>query len=215
MKKVITVEKAVEMINDGTTLMIGGFATIGKPETIINAMCQKGVKGLTVIANDSGRPEEDIGKLIVNHQISRILATHVGTNPETGRQVMNKELELELVPQGTMAERIRAGGSGLGGVLTPTGVGTLVAEGKQIIKVDEREFLLEKPIRAEIAIIKAHKADEKGNLIFRRAARNFNTVMATAADIVIAEVDEMVPVGTIDPDEVMVPGNFIDYIVKE
>lgn len=214
MTKLISSEQAVEKISDSSVIMIGGFLGIGTPETLVDAIVSKGYKDLTIIGNDTGYPEKGIGKLVVNRQVKKVIVSHVGTNPETGRQMHANELEVELVPQGTLVERIRSGGAGLGGVLTPTGVGTVVAEGKPLIVVDGKQFLLEKPLRAQVGFIKADKADEFGNLAFRRTTRNFNPVMATAADVVIAEVNHLVPVGELDPDEVMVPGIFVNYIVQ-
>jgi acetate CoA/acetoacetate CoA-transferase alpha subunit len=214
MSKIATVEHAMKQIGNTSIIMIGGFLGCGTPEALIDAMVNKGFKDLTIIANDSGFPTRGIGKLIVARQVKKLIASHIGTNAETGRQMQANELEVELVPQGTLIERIRSGGAGLGGVLTPTGMGTIVAEGKEIIIVDGQNFLLEKPLRAGIALIKAHKADESGNLVFRRSARNFNPIIATAADTVIAEVQEIVSVGEVDPDEVMLPGIFVDFIVK-
>jgi acetate CoA/acetoacetate CoA-transferase alpha subunit len=214
MAKITTVEQAMEHIDHASVIMIGGFLGCGTPEALIDAMVDKGFRELTIIANDSGFPTRGIGKLIVAKQVKKLIASHIGTNVETGRQMQANELAVELVPQGTLIERIRSGGAGLGGVLTPTGLGTMVADGKEVIAVDGQNFLLEKPLKAEIALIKAYKADESGNLIFRRSARNFNPVIATAADTVIAEVQEIVPVGELDPDEVMVPGIFVDFVVK-
>lgn len=214
MNKVINLNQAVGHINDAAVIMIGGFLSVGTPEAIIDSIIKKNVKNLTIIANDSGFPTSGIGKLVVSRQVKKLVVSHIGTNPETGRQMRENELEVELVPQGTLIERIRSGGAGLGGVLTPTGLGTMVADGKQIITVDGKDFLLEKPLRAEVALIKAARADTAGNLIFRKSARNFNPVIATAADIVIAEVQDVVPVGQIEPDEVMLPGILVDYLVK-
>lgn len=214
MNKVINLNQAVEHINNAAVIMIGGFLSVGTPEAIIDSIIKKNVKNLTIIANDSGFPTSGIGKLVVSRQVKKLVVSHIGTNPETGRQMRENELEVELVPQGTLIERIRSGGAGLGGVLTPTGLGTMVADGKQIITVDGKDFLLEKPLRAEVALIKAARADTAGNLIFRKSARNFNPVIATAADLVIAEVQDVVPVGQIEPDEVMLPGILVDYLVK-
>ncbi|HEY3425599.1 MAG TPA: 3-oxoacid CoA-transferase subunit A [Negativicutes bacterium] len=214
MSKVIGIEQALAQIKNAAIIMIGGFLGTGTPETLVDAMVSRGHKDLTIIANDTGYPERGIGKLIINHQVKKAIVSHIGTNPETGRQMHAKQLEVELIPQGTLIERIRSGGAGLGGVLTPTGVGTLVAEGKSTIVVDGRQFLVEKPLRAEIALVKADKADVQGNLIFRRSARNFNPIIATAADVVIAEVNTIVPVGGLDPDEVMLPGLFVDYVIQ-
>jgi acetate CoA/acetoacetate CoA-transferase alpha subunit len=212
--KVISVKEAVDMIHDGMTIMIGGFLGCKNPFKLIDAMVEKGVKDLTLIANDTSFPDIGIGKLIVNKQIKKLIASHIGTNRETGNQMNAGELEVELVPQGTLAERIRAAGAGLGGILTPTGLGTVVQEGKTIINVDGKDYLLEKPLRAEVALIVGAVVDKKGNIKYKKATRNFNPLMATAADIVIVEADEIVEVGTIDPDDVMTPGLFVDYIVS-
>lgn len=215
MNKVRRLDEALAGVHDGMTVMIGGFLAVGTPQDLVEALVEKKVRDLTVIANDTAMPDRGIGRLIVNRQAKKVIVSHIGTNPETGRQLMAGELEVELTPQGTLAEKIRAGGSGLGGVLTPTGVGTVVEEGKQKVRINNRDYLLELPLRADVALIYAHKADKAGNLVFRRSARNFNPVMAMAADLVIAQVGEVVEVGAIDPDEVMVPGIVIDYIVAE
>lgn len=213
MKKVISVDKAVDMIKDGMTIMVGGFLGCGNPHTIVDKLIEKGVKDLTLIANDSAFPEIGIGKLIVNKQIKKLITSHIGTNKETGRQMNEGELEVELVPQGTLVERIRAAGAGLGGVLTPTGLGTIVADGKQIIQVDGKDFLLEKPLKADFALLNGALVDIKGNIRYNKSARNFNPIMATAADIVIVEAEELVGIGEIDADDVMTPGIFVDFIV--
>nr|WP_300096240.1 CoA transferase subunit A [Sedimentibacter sp.] len=213
MNKLISVEEAVNMIQDGMTIMVGGFLGCRNPYVLVDALVAKGVKDITLIANDTSFPEIGIGKLIVNKQVKKLIASHIGTNKETGNQMNSGELEVELVPQGTLAERIRAAGAGLGGILTPTGLGTVVAEGKDIITVDGREYLLEKPLKADIALIVGAKVDKKGNVRYKKATRNFNPLMATAADIVIVEADEIVEVGEIDPDDVMTPGIFVNYIV--
>ncbi len=214
MAKIIDPKAAAAMVKDGMTVMIGGFLAVGTPETLVDALVAQGTKNLTVIANDTATPEKGIGKLVVNKQLKKAIVSHIGTNPETGRQMNAGEMAVDLVPQGSLAEKIRAGGAGLGGVLTPTGLGTLVAEGKQVVTVDGREFLLEKPLRADIAFIKAQTADKSGNLIFNRSARNFNPLMATAAEIVIVEAANIVETGAIDPDAVMLPGIFVQYLVK-
>jgi acetate CoA/acetoacetate CoA-transferase alpha subunit len=214
MSKVISIEQAVDKLHDSSVIMFGGFLAVGSPESLIDAVVARGYKNLTVIGNDTGFPERGIGKLIVSRQVKKAVISHVGTNPETGRQMNSNELEVELSPQGTLIERIRAAGAGLGGVLTPTGVGTVVAEGKPTIDIDGRKFLLERPLRGDVALLKAYKGDTDGNLVFRRSARNFNPQIATAADVVIAEVEVIVSVGEIDPDEVMLPGIFVDYIVQ-
>lgn len=220
--KIISVAEAVDMIPDGATIMYGGFLGCGSAHHIIEALAQKGTKDLTIIGNDCGMAtgpngEEFYGvaKLVHNHQVKHVIATHVGMTPDVGTQGMvDKTLTVDLIPQGTLAEMIRAGGAGLGGVLTPTGVGTIVAEGKQEIVVDGKTYLLETPLRAEVAIVKAWKADTSGNLVYRRAGKNFNPMMAMAADFVIAEVEEIVEVGQIDPDQVCTPGACVDMVVQ-
>ena len=214
MAEIINQQAAAAMIKDGMTVMIGGFLAVGTPETIVDALVAAGVKNLTVIGNDTATPEKGIGKLVVSKQLKKVIVSHIGTNPETGRQMNAGEVAVELVPQGTLAERVRAGGAGLGGILTPTGLGTIVAEGKQVIAVDGREYLLEKPLKADVALLKAHTADKAGNLVFRRSARNFNPLMGMAADIVIVEAQNIVEIGALDPDAVMLPGIVVDYLVQ-
>ncbi|ALC92176.1 hypothetical protein AM500_22165 [Bacillus sp. FJAT-18017] len=211
--KVITKQEAAQFFRDGVTVMAGGFMGVGTPQDLVDVMLEKEVKDITLIANDTAFIETGVGPLISNRQVKKVIASHIGTNPETGRQMIAGEMEVELVPQGTLAERVRAGGSGLGGVLTPTGVGTVVEEGKEKITVDGREYLLEKPLRADVAILRAHKADKAGNLVYKRSARNFNPLMALAADVVIVQVDKILEVGEIDPDEVMTPGILVDKIL--
>lgn len=213
MNKLISIDSAVSMINDGVTIMIGGFLGCKNPFRIIDAIVEKGVKDITLIANDTAFPDMGIGKLIVNKQVKKLIASHIGTNKETGNQMNSGELDVELVPQGTLAERIRAAGAGLGGVLTPTGIGTVVAEGKTIIEIDGKEYLLEKPLKADITLIVGAKVDKKGNVRYRKSARNFSPLMATAADLVIVEADEIVEVGELDQDDIMTPGLFVDYVV--
>lgn len=214
MASIVTKEQALEKIQNNMTLMVGGFLAVGTPEILVDGIVEKGISDLTLIANDTGFPNQGVGKLVVAKQLKKVIVSHIGTNPETGKQMNANELEVELVPQGTLAERIRAGGSGLGGVLTPTGLGTIVEEGKQKVTVDGREFLLEKPLKADIALLKADVADKAGNLIYRRASRNFNPVMAMAAETVIVVADKIVEIGEIDPDQVMTPGIFVDMIVQ-
>lgn len=212
MNKIISIEEISYILTDGMTIMAGGFMGVGTPQELVTALLEADVKDLTLIANDTAFVETGVGPLIVNKRVKKVIASHIGTNPETGKQMIAGELDVELVPQGTLAERVRAGGSGLGGVLTPTGVGTVVEEGKEKIIVDGREYLLEKPLRAEVALLKAFKADKAGNLIYHRSARNFNPLMALAADLVIVQVEQIVEVGEIDPDEVMTPGILVDKI---
>ncbi|WP_432406807.1 acetate CoA-transferase subunit alpha [Wukongibacter sp. M2B1] len=214
MKKHVGIEEAIGHIKDGMTIMVGGFLGVGSPHKIIEALVQKGVKDLTLIVNDTCFPDSGVGKLIVNKQIKKVIASHIGTNKETGRQMQEGEIEIELVPQGTLAERIRAGGSGLGGILTRTGVGTLVEEGKKKIEVDGNEYLLELPLRADVALIGGSRVDKKGNIYYKKSTINFNPAMATAAELVIVEAEELVEVGEIDPNEVMTPNIFVDYIVN-
>jgi len=215
MNKLITLEEAVSKIKDGTTIMVGGFLATGSPCQIIDALVEKGVKDLTIICNDTSFVDRGVGKLVVNKQIKKVIASHIGTNAETGRQMNAGEMEVQLVPQGTLAERIRSGGAGLGGFLTPTGTGTIVEDGKEKITVDDKEYILEKPLKADIAIIFGTKVDKKGNVYYNYSTRNFNPLMATAADIVVVEAENLVEVGEINPNDVMTPGIFVDYIVKE
>ncbi len=212
MAKVASREEIVSLFRDGMSVMVGGFLAVGTPASLVQFLLAKGVKDLTLIGNDTAVPDKGVGPLIVNKRVKKAIVSHIGTNPETGRQMMAGELEVELTPQGTLAERIRAGGAGLGGILTPTGVGTIVEEGKQKIVVNGREYLLELPLRADIALLKAHKVDKAGNLVFRKSARNFNPLMALAADIVVVEAEQLVEIGEIDPDEVMTPGIVVDKI---
>lgn len=214
MNKIVTIDEAISHIKDGMTIMIGGFLAVGTPENFINALIEKGIKDLTIIANDTGFPDRGIGKLIVNKQVKKVIASHIGTNPETGRQMNEKEMDVELSPQGTLAERVRCGGAGLGGFLTPTGLGTIVEEGKQIINVNEKNYILETPLRADVALLFGSKVDKKGNVYYNESTRNFNPLIATAADLVIVEAEEIVEVGELDPNVVMTPALFVDYIVK-
>lgn len=214
MVKIISIEEAMDFIQDGMTIMIPGFLAVGTPEKLVDAIVDKNVKNITLIAISTAYPDKGSGKLVVSRQVKKAIVSHIGTNPETQRQLQAGEIEVEFVPQGTLIERIRCGGFGLGGVLTPSGVGTEVEEGKQKITVNDKEYLLETSLRADIAIIKAHKADKAGNIVYRKAARNSNVHMAAAADITLVMADEVVEVGMIDPDEVMTPGIFVDYIVQ-
>ena len=215
MSKRISLEQAVNLVQDGSTVMVGGFLACGSPVELIDGLVEKGVKNLTLICNDTATAATGVGKLVVKKQVKAVYTSHIGTNKESGRQMMAGELEVHLIPQGTLAERIRAGGFGLGGVLTETGVGTEVEKGKQVIEVDGQDYLLEKAMRADIALIYADSADEKGNLVFRGSTRNFNPLMAAAADITIAEIREIVPVGTFDPNHAIVPGIFVKYLILE
>ena len=214
MHKGIALSAAVEKIPDGSSLMIGGFMGVGSPHRVIAELVRQGRKNLTVIANDTARPGFGIGQLIDAKLVRKLITSHIGTNPETQRQMIAGELDVDLVPQGTLAERIRAAGFGLGGVLTPTGVGTVVADRAQAIVVDGRTFLLALPIAADFALIGAHRADHIGNLCYTLTARNFNPVMAMAGAIVIAEAAEIVPVGVIPPDDVITPAAIVDHLVQ-
>lgn len=215
MEKVVSLEQAAEAVKDGMTVMIGGFLANGTPETLIDALVKKGVQNLTLICNDTAFTDRGVGKLIINKLIKAVITSHVGTNPETQRQINEGEIEGILVPQGTLAERVRAGGAGLGGFLTPTGVGTEVEEGKQKMAIDGREYLLELPLKADVALIYGSIVDKSGNIMYTHSQRNFNPLMAAAADFVICEADEIVEVGEIDQNDVMTPGIFIDYIVQK
>ncbi len=214
MKQAIKPEQAAETIPDGSVLLIGGFMGVGSPHRLIDAIVARGTKDLTVVANDTAMPERGIGKLISGGAISRVIASHIGTNPETQAKMIAGEIEVELVPQGTLVERIRAGGVGLGGVLTATGLGTPVEEGKQIVETGGKRYLLETPIRGDFALIAAQQADYVGNLVYSLTAHNFNPIMALAADTVIAEPQSILPVGAISPDAVKTPGILVDQLLE-
>lgn len=210
--KVISAREAVALIKNGNSVMMGGFLGCGTAHKCVDELIKLGTKNLTMIGNDTAMADYSYGKLIVNKQIKKLIATHIGTNKETGRQMSAGELEVELVPQGTLAERIRASRSGLGGVLVSTGIGTLVAEGKKIIEVDGKEYLLEKPLKADVALVYATYADRYGNLAYDGTTRNFNALMAMAADLVIVEVEQILD-EVLDPNRVVVPYVAVDYIV--
>jgi acetate CoA/acetoacetate CoA-transferase alpha subunit len=211
--KIISVKEAADMVKEGMTIMVGGFLANGTPEKIIDALVEKNVKNLTLICNDTGFPDKGVGKMVVSKQFKKIIASHVGTNPETANQMNSGETEVVLTPQGTLAEKVRCGGNGLGGFYTPTGIGTEVAEGKEIKVIDGKEYIFETPLRADVALLKASIVDKKGNMIFNKTMKNFNPLMATAADLVIVEADKIVEIGEIDPEHVMCSGIFVDYIV--
>jgi len=215
MDKVVPIAKAIELVKDGMTVMVGGFLANGTPETLIDAIVAKGVKDLTLICNDTGFPERGVGKMVVKKQFKKIIVSHIGTNPETGRQLNAGETEVVLVPQGTLAEKVRCGGIGVGGFLTPTGIGTEVEKGKQKMTVNGQEYLLELPIRADVALLYGTTVDRAGNVVYTYTQRNFNPMMAMAADVVICEAAEIVDVGAIDPNVVITPGIFVDYIVRK
>ena len=215
MNKVLaSAEEAVALIPDGATIMMGGFGLCGIPENLIAALRQRGTKALTIISNNAGVDDFGIGVLLRNRQVRKMVSTYVGENKEFERQFLSGELEVELVPQGTFAERIRAGGAGIGGFFTPTAYGTPVAEGKETRTIGGRPFVLEPPLHADFAFVKGWKGDRVGNLLYRRTARNFNPVMATAADVTIAEVEHLVEPGEIDPDHVVTPGIFVKHILQ-
>ena len=214
MKRAIRVEEAAELITSGSVLLIGGFMGVGSPHRLIDAMLETDVGDLTVVANDTAYPGCGIGKLITAGKISRVVASHIGLNPETQQKMISGEIAVELVPQGTLVERIRAAGVGLGGVLTATGIGTPVEEGKQIVEIDGNRFILEKPIRGDYALIAARQADYVGNLEYALTAHNFNPIMALAADCVVAEPHHIVPVGMIPPDAVKTPGILVDHLLE-
>jgi acetate CoA/acetoacetate CoA-transferase alpha subunit len=211
--RTLALDQAVAMIPDGASLMVGGFMGVGTPERIVDEIVRQNKRDLTVIANDTAMPGRGIGKLVDAKLLRKAIVSHIGLNPETQRQMMAGELEVELVPQGTLIERIRAGGTGLGGVLTQTGIGTPVEAGKQRIQVDGKSYLLEIALRADFALVQAFLADYLGNLSYALTARNFNPVMAMAADTVIAGADNVVPVGVISPDHVVTPAPVVDYLV--
>lgn len=211
--KRVSPQEAIASLQDGAIVMIGGFMSNGTPEILIDALIEKGVRNLTVIANDSGTPERGIGRLVKAGAVGRLIVSHIGLNPQAGQLMHEGKMEVRLVPQGTLAEQIRAGGAGLGGVLTPTGLGTEVQDGKDVIEVDGVKYLLEKPLKAEFALLRASVADEKGNLFYKATTRNFNPLMATAAATVIAAAEEIVPSGGIAAESVMTPGIFVDYLV--
>lgn len=212
MKKIISASEAGKLIGSNVSIMIGGFLKCGTPTKVIEEMLKNGTSGLTLIANDTCFPDSDRGKLVANRRVKKAIVAHIGTNPETGKQMNAGEMEVELTPMGTLVEKIRAAGSGLGGFLTPTGVGTPVEEGKQIMEVDGKKYLFEKPLKADFALLYGTKADKFGNVFLDGTTKNFNVVMATAATTVIVEPDELVE-GCLDPNMVTIPGIFIDYIV--
>jgi acetate CoA/acetoacetate CoA-transferase alpha subunit len=215
--KIMTADEAVAKIKDGDSIMVGGFMACGTPEILIDALVRKNVRHLTIICNDAGVPGRGVGKLISNGQVKKLIASHVGLNPEVAQrmntEVEEDKLECILVPQGTLAERVRAGGAGLGGILTPTGVGTIVAEGKQVINVQGRDYLLEEPLRADHAFLRGSVTDKFGNTTYNGTTRTFNPMMATAADNVIVGTCEIVEIGEIDPNHVVTSGIFVDAIV--
>ena len=211
--RTITIEEAVAGIPNGASLMMGGFMGVGTPERLVDELIRQGKRDLTVIANDTALPGIGIGKLVSAGSLRKAIVSHIGLNPETQKKMLAGEIEVELVPQGTLIERIRAAGYGLGGILTTTGVGTVVEEGKRKLEVDGREYLLETPLRADFALVQAFLADYLGNLTYALTARNFNPVIAMAATTVIVCAEHIVPIGMISPDHVMTPAPLVDYLV--
>jgi acetate CoA/acetoacetate CoA-transferase alpha subunit len=211
--KTISIHDAVALIPEGATLMVGGFLGVGSPERVMDELVRQGKRNLTVIANETALPGVGIGKLVTAGLLSKAIVSHIGLNPETQQQMLGGKLEVELVPQGTLIERIRSGGYGLGGVLTPTGIGTVVEKDKPKVKVNGKEYLVETALRADFALVHAFVADYTGNLTYALTARNFNPVMAMAADNVVVTADHIVPVGVIAPDLVATPAPVVDYIV--
>jgi 3-oxoacid CoA-transferase subunit A len=213
-KVVASAAEAVAQIPDGATLMVGGFGLCGIPEDLIAALHAQGTRDLTIVSNNAGVDEFGLGILLKSRQIRKMISSYVGENREFERQFLQGELEVELVPQGTFSERIRAGGAGIGGFFTPTGYGTIVADGKETREIAGRHYVLELPLLADFAFVKAHKGDRQGNLVYRRTARNFNPMMATAARVTIAEVEQLVEPGALDPDAIVTPGIFVRHVVQ-
>lgn len=212
-KVVATIEKAIEELQDGAMLLVGGFGLCGIPENLIQAVKEKGVKNLTVVSNNCGVDDFGLGVLLQEKQITKMIASYVGENKTFEQQFLSGELEVELVPQGTLAERIRAGGAGIPGFYTATGVGTDIAKGKETKEFDGKTYILERAITGDVALVKAWKADTSGNLVFRKTARNFNPLVATAGRVTIVEVEELVEVGELDPDSIHLPGVYVQHIV--
>ncbi len=213
-KQIITAQEAASKIKDGMVLMIGGFMAAGSPKKIIDAIVASDVKDLTIVCNDTAFPDKGIGKLIAAKKVKKVIASHIGTNPLTIEQFNNKEIEVEFVPQGTLAERVRCAGSGLGAVLTPTGYGTVVAEGKQIIELDGTPYLLERALKGDVALLGANIADHSGNLVYKGTTQNFNPLMAMACDLVIAEAEEIVETGKIPMENIHTQNIFVDFLVQ-
>jgi 3-oxoacid CoA-transferase subunit A len=213
-KVIASAAEAVALVHDGATIMMGGFGVCGLPENLIDALHDRGTRDLTIISNNAGLDGFGIGRMLVTRQVRKMISSYVGENKEFERQFLKGELEVELVPQGTLAERIRAGGAGIGGFFTPTGYGTLVAEGKETRIIDGKPYVLEAPLHADFAFVRAWKGDRDGNLVYRKTARSFNPIMATAARVTIAEVENLVEPGEIDPDHVITPGIFVQHILK-
>lgn len=212
--KLMTADEAVALVPDGARLLVGGFGLCGIPENLIAALQRRGTKGLTIISNNAGVADFGLGLLLQGGQVRAMIGTYVGENPLLEGMILTKQIDIELVPQGTFAERIRAAGAGIPGFYTPTGVGTLVAEGKEVRVFDGREYVLERALGGDVALVKAYRADRMGNLVYRRTARNFNPMMATAAAVVIAEVESIVETGDLDPEAIVTPGIYVDVLVQ-
>lgn len=215
MKKSASPQQLKELMHDGMTIMVGGFMATGAPEKLIDLLIEFDIKDITLITTDTASPGRGTSKLIAEKRVKKLYASHIGLNPETGAQMNDGTLEVELVPQGTLAERIRSGGAGLGGVLTPTGLGTIVAEGKKVINVDGKDYLLETPLKADLALIRGSLVDRRGNVFYSKTSQNFNPLMATAADTVIVEAEKVVDIGVIQPEAVHTPSLYVDYILTE
>ena len=214
MNKVVDYSTIKPLLKDGMTLMIGGFLGCGTPEGLIDLIIEMDLKELTIIGNDTSFVNKGIGRLVANGNAKKVIVSHIGTNPESGKRMTEGTMEVELSPQGTLIERIRAGGSGLGGVITPTGVGTIVEEGKEKIQLNGREYLIEMPLRADAALVYASIADNFGNSYYKGTTKNFNPIIALAADTVIVEAEEVVEAGQINPEVIMTPGVLVDYVIK-
>lgn len=212
-EKMKSLDEAVDVINTGCRLMYGGFGGVGTSPLLIDAIFKKNVRELTLIGNDAGFPEVGVGRLVCNGQVSRMITTHIGSNPMAGKLMNEGEMEIEFSPQGTFAERVRAGGSGVGGVLLDVGLQTVVAAGKPVVEFQGKEWLIEAPLRADVALVYAAKADPFGNLVYDKSARNFNPLVAAAADITIVHAEEMVEIGQLNPEEIITPGVYVDMIV--
>lgn len=213
LSKVKSLEEALHAINDGCTLMYGGFGGIGTPPTLIDGILNKGVKNLTIIGNDTGFPHIGIGRLVSAGRVRKVIASHIGSNPNAGQMMEDGTMEVVFYPQGTLAEKIRAGGVGLGGILVDVGVGTMMGEGRETIAIDERTYLVEPALTADVAIVHALKADPFGNLVYDKSGRNYNPLVAMAGTLTIAEVDEIVPLGALDPESIITPGIFVDMVI--
>lgn len=212
--KQVSLEEALEHFHDGMTLMVGGFGGVGNPPTLIQGLLEKQISGLTLISNDTAFPDIGVGRLITQRRVSKVIASHIGSNPNAGAQMTAGELEVEFCPQGILAERVRAGGVGLGGILSDIGIDTIAEKGKEKVLVDGKTYLIETPLTAQVAIVSAKKADRFGNLVFDTSARNFNPLVAMAGDITIVEAEEIVEIGQLDPEEIVTPGVFVNYIVQ-